>query len=188
MGAVKKVILGLDQAIEFLTKFLLFIVVMGMLFLSVTSIFLRWFDTSYAWMEPLIRHLVFISAFLGGVLATGRGTHIGIDILSKYFETIKDYRKLRVLKIISSLAACITLTWLAYASWGFVQLELEFGRNVFWGIHSGVLVGIIPVGMGLITYRFFAKLFTYLFYGISEEEIAEIESYSAPVEQVQEDK
>ena len=32
--------------------------------------------------------------------------------------------------------------------------ELEFGKAVFFGIHSGVLVGIIPFGFSLIGFRF----------------------------------
>ena len=40
----------------------------GHAFLSVTNIFLRWFDMTIYWVEPLVRHLVFLSAFLGGYL------------------------------------------------------------------------------------------------------------------------
>ena len=40
-----------------------------------------------------------------------------------------------------------------------MKVELEFGRDVFWGIHSGFLVGIIPFGFLLISLRFIFILF-----------------------------
>ena len=145
----------IDKFIESFTKFALVLTVMGMLLLSVTSIVLRWFDSSYSWMEPLIRHLVFLSAFLGGVLATGRGTHIGIDILGRYLESSPKVIYSKYLKSFTAFVSCFVLCWSVYASWGFVQIEWEFGRIHFLGIHSGVLVGIIPFGFTLIAIRFF---------------------------------
>ena len=59
-----------------------------MLFFSVLTILLRWFGQSLEFVEPFVRHLVFLSTFLGGVLATGRGTHIGIDIIGKLLESM----------------------------------------------------------------------------------------------------
>ncbi len=170
MNAVRKILGGIDTGIDFLTKIVLFIVVMSMLFLSVTSIFLRWFETSYGWMEPLIRHLVFLSAFLGGVLATGRGTHIGIDILGKYLEGMQAILPMRVLKAIICFVSSGTLIWLIFATWEFMKIELEFGRPVFFGISSGVLVGIIPLGFGLIAYRFFYHFFVTVFFGLPKED------------------
>ena len=57
-----------------------------MLLLSVINIFLRWGEMTPYWVEPLVRHLVFLSAPLGGVIATGRRNHIGIDILQRWLE------------------------------------------------------------------------------------------------------
>ena len=76
-GLVKK----LDEWIDNFSSWLLVISVVLMLFLSVLNIFLRWGNTTIFWIEPLVRHLVFLSAFLGGILATGRKNHIGIDII-----------------------------------------------------------------------------------------------------------
>lgn len=170
----------IDQLVESFSKVLLFIVVLSMLFVSVSSIFLRWMETSYSWMDPLIRHLVFTSAFLGGVLATGKNTHIGIDILAKFFEGTNKLEALRWLKVITSLSATVVLTWLAIASWGFVTIELEFGRPVFWGIESGYLTAIIPVGLLLIAYRFFYKFLLYSISGIPQAELGELPQ-SVPV-------
>tara|TARA_R110000868_G_scaffold117600_8_gene312288 strand:+ start:1997 stop:2491 length:495 start_codon:yes stop_codon:yes gene_type:complete len=144
----------IDQAIEKGAAALLVLAVALMLGLSVFAIVMRWFETSYHWLEPFVRHLVFLSTFLGGVIATGRGTHIAIDILHKKIEdTGPEWLKhlsFRTLNIASSLV----LFWLVKASWDFTVIEFEYGREVFWGIHSGILVGIIPFGLSLIAYRF----------------------------------
>ena len=58
-----------------------------MMILSITGIVLRWFNIAFLWIDPLVRHLVFICTFLGGAIATGRGTHIGIDIIGRLLES-----------------------------------------------------------------------------------------------------
>ena len=58
-----------------------------MLGLTVLNISLRWFNTSFLWIDPVVRHLVFLSAFLGGTLATGQDNHIRIDLAAKVFES-----------------------------------------------------------------------------------------------------
>ena len=134
-----------------------------MLLFSVASIFLRFFNISFLWIEPFVRHLVFISIFLGGILATGKGSHIGIDILAKYFESSKNEKARRYLNSFISLFSCVILFWMAYASLKFVEVELEYGKEVFWGVHSGFLVMIIPIGFVLISFRFIIQFVRNLF-------------------------
>jgi TRAP-type C4-dicarboxylate transport system permease small subunit len=99
--------------------------------------------------------MVFLSTFLGGVLATGRGTHIGIDIIGKWLET-KGRKDISIwIQRVIALASFLTLIWLMMASKDFMAIELKYGKPVFWSIPSGYLVGIIPFGFGLIAYRFF---------------------------------
>lgn len=163
----KKIDLGLEKS----SQFLLVLSVALMLALAVTTIVLRWFNLSYPWLDPAVRHLVFITTFLGGVVATGRGTHIGIDILSKYFETKKNWQALLWMKRFISLVSCVTLIWLISASRDFAVIEFEYGKEAFLGIHSGYLVSIIPVGFALIAYRFGTLFLLSLFE--SPEEIAQ---------------
>lgn len=125
-----------------------------MLLLSVINIFLRWGEMTLYWVEPLVRHLVFLSAFLGGVIATGRRNHIGIDILQRWLEGSENKMIQKLFYRVICLVSVITLAWLTDASITFVKDELEFGKAVFFGIHSGVLVGIIPFGFSLIGFRF----------------------------------
>lgn len=146
-----------DRVIEKSSEYGLVLCVTLMLAFSLLTIVLRWFGTSIHWLEPAVRHLVFIATFLGGVLATGRGTHIGIDILGKYFENKHSFKTLAIIRRLISITSCLTLIWLGKASYDFMLVELEYGKEVFLGLHSGVLVGIIPVGFGLIALRFLTK-------------------------------
>ncbi len=153
----------IDTGIEKFSNFILVISVLVMLLVSVMTIVLRWFETSFMWGEPLIRHLVFLCTFLGGVVATGRGTHIGIDILGRYLENRGSVYRKKSLHILVSLSSLLVLIWLVVSSLHFVNVELQYGRAIFWGIHSGYLVAIIPFGFFLIGYRFFYKFICAVF-------------------------
>ena len=153
-GLVKK----LDEWIDNFSSWLLVISVVLMLFLSVLNIFLRWGNTTIFWIEPLVRHLVFLSAFLGGILATGRKNHIGIDIIGRWLEIKKMYNlRLQVERLIY-IISIITLYFLVTSSIDFMRSEAEYGREAFLGIHSSHLVGIIPVGFSAIMIRIFLIL------------------------------
>lgn len=146
-----------DQLLETLSYRLIVLSLFAMLFLSIANIVLRWFGMTFMWIDPLVRHLVFISAFLGGSLATGSSKHIGIDLMTKVLEKPKYAFYGKVHKLIVSLFCFCILLWLTAASYDFAQVEFEYGRAQFWGIHSGYLVSIIPMGFGLIGLRFFFR-------------------------------
>lgn len=153
-----KLLKNIDNGFEKVTVWILVCAVLTMLFFSVLTIVLRWFGTGLMWVEPFVRHLVFMSTFLGGILATGRGTHIGIDVGTKFLETKGFYFIVKQTQRIIYIASLLTMTWLAFASLAFVKQELEFGKNSFLGITSGQLVTMIPIGFGLIAFRFLLKL------------------------------
>jgi TRAP-type C4-dicarboxylate transport system permease small subunit len=132
--------------------------VLLMLSLTVLNIILRWFNTSILWIDPLVRHLVFLSAFLGGSLATGKDNHIRIDLASKALENLnKPGLKLWIERFVY-IVTLIALILLTKAGIDFTKMELEFGKEVFLGLHSGLMAAIIPFGMGLIGLRYFLRL------------------------------
>ena len=95
----------IDSWIEKAAKFLLVIFVMSMLVMSSFNIAARWFQINLSWVDPFVRHLVFLCAFLGGVIATGRGTHIGIDVIGKFFEAKKMHTTRRIIYQLTMIAA-----------------------------------------------------------------------------------
>lgn len=155
-----KIFKWIDLFAEKISSYGLVVSVVLMLFFSCLSIVLRWFNVTFLWIDPFVRHLVFLATFLGGVLATGKGTHIGIDILGKYLENHKNVFWLGQIHRVVALASFITLIFLVKVTYSFTLTEFEFGREVFFGIHSGFLVAIIPFGFALIGYRFFYKFLT----------------------------
>ena len=150
-----KIITKIDKFIDDLASIFLVASVALMLFLSVLNIFLRWGNTTIFWVEPFVRHLVFLSAFLGGVLATGRKNHIGIDIIGRWLEVKKLYSlRLHVERLIYVISI-VTLYFLIISSLDFYASEVKFGREVFLGVHSSQLVAIIPIGFFAISLRIF---------------------------------
>jgi TRAP-type C4-dicarboxylate transport system permease small subunit len=117
------------------------------------------------WLEPLTRHLVFLSAFLGGSLATSKRVHIRVDLLTKLVEISNS----KIIKWIHhnliNLFCFITCLILTKASYDFFLVEKEYGAPAFLDIHSSWLVGIIPVGMGLISLRFLNQLLIGIVHG-----------------------
>ena len=145
---------GLDQLLERVSSSLLVVAILGIFSLSLGGIVGRWVHVSPDWIDPLVRHLVLVSAFLAGVLITGKGKHIGIDLLVKYVEHVPHWHRLlrRAIALISALA----LLFLVKASTDFLRSEIEFGKAEFLQIHSAVWVAVIPVGFLFMAYRFFS--------------------------------
>jgi TRAP-type C4-dicarboxylate transport system permease small subunit len=134
-----------------------------MLVFSFASIIFRWFNTSLLWIDPLVRHMVFLSAFFGGSLATSKGNHIRIDLASKIIEKVGGDKLEKVFNAGISLVCAVAVLWIVDAAIDFTKIELQYGKPVFWGIHSGFLVAIIPFGFGIISYRFFFQFLKALF-------------------------
>lgn len=154
---------SVDYLIDKLSQFILVLVVFLMLLLKVYSIAVRPMGISHIWLDPLLRHLVFLAVFLGGALATGKGNHIAIDIIGKVLEEKKLLVLAGILKGVVFLTCTLVTLWLAVVAVGVAQVEFQYGRKVFLGIHSGYLLSIIPLGFFIICYRFFYQFLKTLF-------------------------
>ncbi len=156
---VFKIVHTIDDFTEKVVTVLLVTCVFGMLGMSISNIVLRWFDSHILWFEPAVRYLVFLSAFLGGALATGKRTHIGIDLIGKYLESTKNWKAHRWVCRLIDLVSLIVLVVLTDACIDFVAEEAKYGRaNVFIGLHAKHLASIIPFGFGIIAFRFFNNI------------------------------
>lgn len=153
-----KIIHAFDDGLEKLSRWGIIGGLYGILGLAVISIVLRWMGLSPSWIEPLIRHLVFLSAFLGGSLATSKNVHIKVDLLTKAVEASSSKVLHWLHQNLVAGFCLVTTVVLTKASYDFFNVEREFGTEAFLHIHSSYLVGIIPFGMGLIALRFFNQL------------------------------
>lgn len=143
----------LDYFIEKMTEYLLTASIMSILFFSFFSIIFRWFHINFSFIEPLVRHLVFFSTFLGGIIATGKGTHICIDLVSKILEAKELHKTQKFLQAFISLTTMGILIWLIKAGVEFSKIEYEFPKVEFFGLSSGLLVSSIPFGLTLMLLR-----------------------------------
>lgn len=144
----------LDYALEKIAFYILGTCLFGMLFFTLFNIVARWFGMSFLWIDPLVRHMVFLSAFMGAVMATGKGNHIKLDIVSRALESFNKQKAKKVVDTLGALAAVVACYFLFLAGKDFALVELEFGREAFLGIHSGWLVSIIPFGFAFVGLRF----------------------------------
>ncbi len=158
-----KVVRSFDLGLEKLSRWGIIFALFAILTLAVSSIVLRWLGMSPMWIEPLTRHLVFLAAFLGGSLATSKGVHIRVDILTKLVEASNSKILHWLHQNLVTIFCTLTTFLLTKAAWDFYLVEKEFGAPAFLGIHSAYLVFIIPFGMGLIGLRFFNKLILGIF-------------------------
>lgn len=156
-----KIIFFFDRLLKKVVLYPLIFSLFTMLFLTIFNILSRYFQHPYLWIDPLVRHLVFLTAFLGGVIAIERKQHIAIDITSKILENFGHHKATFILESIIKVAAIATLTALIYGSIAFVKDSFAFETNPeFLGIQRGFLVMIIPLGATLLLLQFFLKLFT----------------------------
>jgi TRAP-type C4-dicarboxylate transport system permease small subunit len=162
---MEKFVLGFDGALEKLSRWGLVASLFVILGLAVAAIVLRWLGSSLLWIEPLVRHVVFASAFLGGSLATSKGVHIKVDLLTHFVDRSKSPVLQWIHRNLVALFCLVTSLGLVKASWDFFLVEREFGAPAFLEIHSAWLVAIIPVGMGLIALRFLNRLILGLIHG-----------------------
>lgn len=166
---MERVIQGFDDILEKISRWGIILSLYVILGFAVLSIVLRWLGMSLSWIEPMIRHTVFLSAFLGGSLATSKNVHIKVDLLTKVVEASSS-KVLHWLHRNLVVTFCLIVTIvLTKSSYDFFLVEKEFGNQAFLGLHSSALVAIIPFGMGLISLRFFNQLLLGLLKGDARE-------------------
>ena len=145
----------IDWFVEKVSSHLLVVTILAILLCSCLSIVLRWFHINLTWADSFVRHLVLLGTFLGGVIATGRGNHIGIDLISKLLEVKGLNRAKIIVNRIILVTSGLVLTWMIKSGVDFTIVEMEFSKTEFWGIGSGYLVAMITLGLSLISIRFF---------------------------------
>lgn len=166
---MEKIVQMFDDILEKFSRWGIIFCLYVILGFAVLSIVLRWLGMSPSWIEPMIRHVVFLSAFLGGSLATSKNVHIKVDLLTKVVEASSS-KILHWLhrNLVAVFCLVVTLV-LTKSSYDFFLVEKEFGNAAFLGLHSSVLVAIIPFGMGLISLRFLNQLILGLIKGDARE-------------------
>ena len=148
----------MSQWMDRLTKVLLLVSFAVMLGLSALGIVLRWFGHSWMWIDPVVRHLVLVCAFAGGVLAVATNTHIRIDALAKPMERAPEALRAWLNRMVS-LASALVTAGLVYSGWLFFVMEQEFGAPALLDLHSSWWVAIFPIGWAALFLRWLLTIF-----------------------------
>ncbi|MBI2566010.1 MAG: TRAP transporter small permease subunit [Candidatus Schekmanbacteria bacterium] len=160
-----RIVHGLDLVISAIERAVLFGSLAGMLALSFTQVVLRNVDSlgihgagavlgTMTWSDVAARHLVLWLALAGAARTTRRGSHLGIDILSRLLRG----RGRAVYAVFYSLVSAAICVLLGLACWDLLVIEKEAGSVLF---HLGSLAvptyigqAILPFGFWLIAGRF----------------------------------
>ena len=127
------------------------IVLTAMILLAAAQIVMRnLFNFGFIWTDEMLRMLVLWIAVAGAVAASRTDKHINIAILNRF---LPDKIKLlvKIIVHIFTAAVCGVVTWYSVQ---FVQTSHEFGDILMGSIPAWWLQLILPVGFGLICYRY----------------------------------
>ena len=108
------------------------------------------FAGGFVWSDELLRLLVLWLALVGAVAASRDDNHINIDVLSRWLPA----RPRLVARVIVDLFTCGLCGLLAWHGGRFVAGEREFASTVLGGLPAWPFEAIIPVGFGLIAWRY----------------------------------
>lgn len=146
-----KVLQHLDDLLAYFERSILVALVSLMVGLAFAQVVLRnLFWLGLPWADIVLRHIVLWIAFVGASLATRQGRHIAIDVVSRLMPP----KARRWLAAVLNAAACVITVLLASAAWAFVAFERLGGSFLFQGLPIWWVQIIIPVGFGLMAFRF----------------------------------
>lgn len=140
-----------DKLGRLLENTLLTFLLLGMVVLGSAQIFLRWADKgSLAWGDEAIRMLVLWIALIAGIAAAREDRHISIDVLSRFMPG-RFHDLVAAVVDLFTASVCAVLAWY---SWDMVAFAIEDGDVLLGGLPAWWFQTILPVGFGLIAYRY----------------------------------
>jgi TRAP-type C4-dicarboxylate transport system permease small subunit len=141
----------IDEIVGRLEQILLGVLLGTMILVAVIQIALRnVLSTGLAWGDELVRNLVLWTGFIGAAIATREGKHISIDVVSRW---ISPKRKISM-EIITNGFSLLICALLTFAALKFVSNEIQMKSILFLGVPSWASEIILPVTLGVMTFRF----------------------------------
>ena len=136
------------------------VILLGSLILiAVGQIVLREvFETGLFWADELIKLLVLWLAMVGSIAATRDNRHIRVDALSHLLPD----SVVRVLRLLVDTFAAVVCVVIAFHSYRYLQLEIEFEDTVLIDTPAWIMHVIVPVAFALISYRFVVNVLRHL--------------------------
>ena len=117
---------------------------------DVQILFRNLWDMGLIGADNLLRIGVLWLSLLGALLASRYGSHIGIDLLTRYLSPSVENIVERFISAFSAII-CLAIAWYSIE---LVQIEYEDGLLIFDRLPVWWFVSIIPVCFGLMGLRF----------------------------------
>lgn len=144
-----------DEVINRAEQVLLVFLLSLMILIAFLQIILRnLFSTGLAWGDPLVRNLVLWVGFIGAAIATKEGKHITIDVAQKWKPSLAK----TLVEALTHLSSFIISGLLTFGALKFIKNEIQMGGMAFLGVPSWILEIILPLTLGLMTFRFGLRL------------------------------
>lgn len=122
-----------------------------MMVLAVAQIVLRiFFSIGFVWADELVELIVLWITLIASIAASRSDRHLRIDALSHFLP--EKYSRLPRI-VVDAFAAfmCAVLAWQSYR---YVQLSIEFEDTVLVGVPAWIVQGLVPLAFALMCYRF----------------------------------
>jgi C4-dicarboxylate transporter DctQ subunit len=144
-----------DTGLAYIENSLIVLVLGIMVVMAFLQVILRnLFDTGILWGDIFLRHLVLWVGFIGASLATRQEKHINIDL----FTRIIPKGLLPYVKMVVDVVSAVICALLARAGYLFLTIGISEKATLFYNIPTRYFAVIIPVGFGLIGFRFLLKM------------------------------
>jgi TRAP-type C4-dicarboxylate transport system permease small subunit len=129
----------------------LVIILGSMILLAAAQIVMRnFFDFGFIWSDEALRMMVLWIALAGAVAASRNDRHINVAVLDRFLPArVKSLVKILVNGFTAAICGLV-----AWHSVKFVLTSREFGDLLMGGIPAWIPQLILPVGFGLICYRY----------------------------------
>ena len=130
----------------------LVILLSALILLAVGQIVAReLFSTGLALADELIKFIVLWIALIAAIAASRSDRHLRIDALSQFVAQ----RFARYPRIVVDAFAGFMCGLLAWHSWRYLQLTVEFGDTVLGDLPAWMAYALLPLSFVLMSYRFF---------------------------------
>ncbi len=140
------------NVIHFIEDSFIVLLIIGIVVIALSQIVLRnLFDDGIIWAESLVRVMVLWIAMTGAMIATRKGKHLKIDVLS-HFSKKNDLKKIEKINNAFAFVVCLVIF---YNSLRYVQTEFEYSVSAVGIIPSWIISMIIPIAFGVMSIRFF---------------------------------
>jgi TRAP-type C4-dicarboxylate transport system permease small subunit len=147
----KRLFLRLERAGRIAEDAVLVLLLGGMILLAAGQIVLRNFlNIGFIWSDEALRLLVLWVAVAGAVAASRSDKHINIPVFDRFLPgrlgTLKD-----LVVHVFTAGICGVVAWHGLL---FVRSSRAFGDVLLGGVPAWLLQLVLPVGFGLIAYRY----------------------------------